>query len=242
MRSMIASGLAIPGRLATTDLRLDGGSLVGLIGPNGGGKTSLLRSIAGVEPSASGQVWIDDELLATTSIARRPRLIAFLPATREIPWPISARDVIALGLPVPDPMRVQELLEGLELQSLADRPVDRLSTGERARVLLARALAPRPRVLLLDEPCSNLEPYWALRIMELLRREADRGAAVCLSLHDLTLLPACDRALLVAAGALRADMAPGELLDTDEFAAVFRVRQSGRGWAINLAEDRRSLP
>ncbi len=242
MTSLVASGIAIPDRLAPTDLRVQPGAMVAIVGPNGGGKTSLLRALAGVEPTAAGQVWVGREPWSEVPPARRPRLLTFLPAARDVPWPIRARDVIALGLPAPDPERVDALLALLELEPLADRPVDHLSTGERARVLLARALAPRPRMLLLDEPASNLDPYWALRILEVLRSEADAGAAVCLSLHDLSLLGRFDRAMLVAGGRVQADMPPERLLTDQRFVAAFRIVPEGTGWRIRPPEGPRSSP
>ena len=156
--------------------------------------------------------------------------MAFLPASREIAWPIPARDVIALGLTRPDPARVESLIGLLDLGPLADRPVDRLSTGERARVLLARALAPGPRLLLLDEPLSNLDPYWVLTVLDHLRRAADAGAAVVVSLHDLSLLDRFDEALLMDGGAIVARSTPGELLDNPRFASAFRIAREGAGW------------
>ncbi len=94
-----------------------------------------------------------------------------------------------------------ELIEMLELRPLADRPVNQLSTGERSRVLLARALAARPRLLLLDEPLSNLDPYWVLKTLEILKTEASaNGSVVLASLHDLNQMAAFDRVLLLDRG------------------------------------------
>lgn len=242
MTLLVASNVAIPARLNPTDLQLDGGQLVALIGPNGSGKTSLLRALAGVEPAATGTVLVDGEALATSALGRRPRLLTFLPASRETPWAISVRDIIALGLPSPESDRVAALLSLLELERLADRPINQLSTGERARALLARAVAPNPRVLLLDEPCSNLEPYWALRIMDILRGEAAGGTAVCLSLHDLALLPACDRVLMMSDGAIGADDHPDSVLASNDFAQLFRIARDAAGWRINPPEGLRSSP
>jgi iron complex transport system ATP-binding protein len=227
-----ARGLAIPGRLQPTDLKLAPGT-VAVIGPNGAGKTSLLRSLAGIELE-TGDVLIAGEELSQAPPARRMRLLSFLPATRSLVWPISARDVIALGLPSPDPARVDELLKQLELEALADRPVDHLSTGERSRVLLARALAAQPRLLVLDEPLSNLDPYWVLRTLQILKSEADRtGCAVLASLHDLNQIGAFERVLLVDGGRVVADGSPTEVMDSPELIRAFRIEKDGRSWKIS---------
>ena len=194
-----ARRLALAGRLRPTDLEVAPAELVAVIGPNGGGKTSLLRSLGAIE-TTSGTVSIDGDVVDAVPPARRPRVVTFLPASRDMSWPISARDIIAMGLPVQDHERVTELIALLELESLADRPVDRLSTGERTRVLLARALAPQPRVLLLDEPLSNLDPDWVLRLIDILRASVDEGAAALVALHDIDRVTAFNRALLVADG------------------------------------------
>jgi iron complex transport system ATP-binding protein len=168
--------------------------------------------------------------------------VTFLPASRDIAWPISARDVIRLGLPVPDEERVEELIALLELERLAHRPIDRLSTGERTRVLLARALAPRPLVLLLDEPLSNLDPYWVLRILEILRSSVAGGASALVALHDIDRVMAFDRALLVANGEIRSDLPPAAMLESETLADAFGIERSAEGWRVRRPADRRSSP
>ena len=124
------------------------------------------------------------------------------------------------------------MIDMLELDMLADRAVDQLSTGERARVLLARALAPRPSLLLLDEPLSNLDPYWVLRTIEIVRSVVAEGAAALLSLHDLSLLDRFDRVLLMSKGRKIADGSPHEILRDPNFAATFRVQPDAASWRI----------
>jgi iron complex transport system ATP-binding protein len=238
MTSVIARNVGLPGRLAETNLEVRGGKLIALVGPNGGGKTSLLRALAGVE-DATGHVEIDGEEVAALGEARRRALLAFLPASRDLGWPIAARDVIALGLARRDGPRIEELVELFELQSLANRPVNSLSTGERSRVLMARALAARPRLLMLDEPFANLEPYWVIRLGEILREQAAAGAIVLVALHDLAQLDRFDRALLIADGAVQMDEAPADLMASERFERKFRIRATPAGWALRLA-DRQS--
>ena len=232
MTSLVANDIALERRLQPTSLEVTSGQLVALVGPNGGGKTSLLRALARVE-RASGSVIINGEDLDSAPEARRRRLLSFLPASRDVMWPVAARDVIALGLDRPDEQRVAELIALFELEALADRPVDRLSTGERARVLAARALAACPHVLLLDEPLSNLDPYWVLRFLDIFRSAAASGQSLLIALHDLTLLPHFDRALLVAGGMVQMDEAPAGIVAGERFGEIFRIRQAKNGhWAI----------
>jgi len=240
MTSLQAFEIALERRLLPTSVDIPAGQMVALVGPNGGGKTSLLRALARVE-QAGGKVSIDGEDLDLAPEARRRRLLSFLPASREVRWPISARDVIALGLDRREDDRIHELIMLLELEQLAERPIDQLSTGERARVLTARALASRPRVLLLDEPLSNLDPYWVIRFLGIFRACADSGDTLLIAIHDLALLPQFDRALLIADGRVQMDETPAALMAAERFGKVFRIREDvGGKWAVR-PEDRQSL-
>ena len=236
---LIADGIEIDARLKPTSLRCGAGEMVAVIGPNGAGKTSLLRALAGIELD-HGLVLIDGEEVAAAPPSRRIKLLSYLPATRSLVWPITARDVVALGLPSSDQARIDEVIEALELQSLDDRAVNSLSTGERTRVLLARSLAARPRLLLLDEPLANLDPYWVLRTLELMRKAAHAGATVIASLHDLSQLAAFDRAILVNDRRIVADTSPHELLDSHELSTAFRVERHDGSWRVSLPADPRS--
>lgn len=231
MTQLSARQLSIPGRLHPTGLDAQAGELIALVGPNGGGKTSLLRALARIE-GADGIVEIDGEDVDEAPIARRRQLLAFLPASRDVTWPISARDVIRLGLDRKDEPRVDEMISLFELGALTDRPVNQLSTGERARVLAARALVGNPKLLLLDEPLSNLDPYWVLRFLDIFQEAATAGHIVLAALHDLSQLDRFSRALLISDGQIQMDEAPANLVASERFEEIFRISSANGRWAI----------
>ena len=216
---MLASGLALPGRLFDVSLQIAAGELVCLVGPNGSGKTSLLHALAGIGRPA-GTVDLDGVDPRTLGPSLRPHYLTYLPATRDVPWPLVARDLIALG-------GGEAAFPALELDGLLDRRMDRLSTGERSRVLIARALAPRPKLLLLDEPTANLDPLWKIRLMELVRKEIGTGErAALVAIHDLdAALRYADRILVMNEGRIAA-----EGLEGPHVAAIFGVEHANGGW------------
>jgi iron complex transport system ATP-binding protein len=228
MSLLVADRLRLPGRLEETSLTLEASTLTCLIGPNGSGKTSLLHAIAGIG-APQGEVRIDGMDPAGLGPRDRQHLLTFLPASREVKWPLTASDLIRLG----GEENIASVLDRLELGDFANRRVDRLSTGERARVLIARALAPRPKLLLLDEPVANLDPRWQLRLMAHLRDEAHQsGRAALIAAHDLGLAGAhADRLIIMNRGMVVADGDP-QLLDGPEIPAVFGVRRSNESWGL----------
>jgi iron complex transport system ATP-binding protein len=225
---LTASGLTLPHRLFDAALTLAPGELVCLVGPNGSGKTSLLHALAGIG-GRPGTVALDGGDPRTLGPSLRPRAFTYLPAARDLPWPLLARDLIALGGGGAE-------LPALELAPLLDRRVDTLSTGERSRVLIARSLGPRPKLLLLDEPTANLDPLWQIRLMELVRSEiAQDGRAALVAIHDLDAAERyADRVIVMNQGRIAAE-------GMAQVPAIFGVeRVDGRWQEVRPADPRSS--
>ena len=224
-----ARRLTLPGRLSGVSLTLAAGELVCLIGPNGSGKTSLLHAIAGIGRPA-GEVSIDGVSPLTVAPGQRSRLLTYLPATCEPRWPLRARDVIRLG--GASDAEAAEVETRLGLGPVADRRIDLLSTGERSRILIARALAPKPRLLLLDEPTANLDPLWQIRVMEMLKAELGRnGQASLVAIHDLNAAGRhADRLIVMQGGRIVADGAPAEILNGPAIPSVFGIAKRSGEW------------
>jgi iron complex transport system ATP-binding protein len=220
--------------LSGVSASFEAGAVTGIVGPNGAGKTTLLRVALGLMKASGGAVRIQDRPLAQWSREALARTLAYLPQGADAHWPVTARQLAALGrlphraalapLSAVDGLAVDAALERCDAAQFADRRMDELSAGERARVLFARALATGAPVLLADEPAAYLDPAHQLRLMDLLREEAARGTAVAVTLHDLALASRhCDRVVVLRRGRAVAQGAPSEALADTVLADVFGI-------------------
>ena len=204
------------------------GEVLGVVGPNGAGKTSLLRAGLGLMPVEAGEALLAGRPVDGLNPIERARLVGYLPQERRLAWNLPALDVAALGAPDLSPVQAmtvaRERLERVGVADLADRGVLDMSGGERARVLLARLLATRAPLLVADEPVAGLDPDAQLLTLDLLRAEAEAGAAVVVTLHDLGLAArSCDRVLVLDHGRVVADDAPTRALSPAVLVKVFRL-------------------
>ena len=241
--------LALGGRpvLDGVDLALAAGEVTALVGPNGAGKSTLMGCLAGLRRADAGEAVLDDAPLLRMDARARARAIAWLPQTPEVGWPMDVAALVALGrtpfigargLGAADRAAVARAMAAAGVGPLAARDATTLSGGERARVLLARALAGEPRWLLADEPLAGLDPGHGLDAEALLRRVAAAGAGVLVTVHDLqAALRMADRVVVLAAGRVLADGPPGRALAPDVLERAYGVRaRVGAGEAGPLIE------
>jgi iron complex transport system ATP-binding protein len=240
-------GMVLGGRtvLRGIDLTFQSGTVTAVLGPNGAGKSTLLSGLAGLMRPSSGAVRLDDAELSEMSARARARRIAVLPQTPEIAWPVEARALVGLGrtpfigargLTAEDEAAVDRALAAAGATELAHRTVDTLSGGERARILIARALAGEPDWLLADEPMTGLDPAHQLDAVGLFRAMADAGVGVIVTLHDLSLaLRIANRIVVLADGAVIGDGPAATVLTPELIAAAYGIRaevRSGLGGPV----------
>lgn len=183
------------------------GRVCGLLGTNGSGKSTLFKTVLGLVPTDGGRVRI---LGRTGAAARRRGLVGYVPQSEQVDWafPVRVRDVVMMGRygrmgqrrrPRPaDREAVEHALDRTHLGDLADRQIGALSGGQRKRVFLARALAQRGGIMLLDEPFTGVDIRTERAIVALLQALRDEGHVILVSTHNLASVPGfCDHAVLV---------------------------------------------
>jgi iron complex transport system ATP-binding protein len=219
---------------SAVDLAAQPGEVLALLGPNGAGKTTLLRALAGLLRPRVGEVRLDGAPLAAITPRGIARRLAFAPQISQASSLLTVEQMVELGraphrgwlLPwsPADRAVVGQTLERLSLDGMRGRTLGELSGGEQRRVVIARALAQQPAVLLLDEPTAHLDLKYQLEILGLVRELARDGLAVVLTLHDLNQAAHCaDRAALLAAGRLQAAGDPAAVLSPAVIQAAYGV-------------------
>ena len=225
--------------LQNLSLTIRRGEFIGLLGPNGSGKTTLLRSLAGVLTPSYGEIFFQGREIRTYGRHALAQKIAVLPQEQWIDFPFSAFEVAMMGrAPFLKPFQWEgakdieitlKAMQQTDCQHLAEQDIRTLSGGERERVLLARALAQTPEVLLLDEPTTHVDLRHQAELLRLLKRlQREQGLTLVVVLHDLNFASlACDRLLILGNHGLAAEGTPGEVLSAERIQALFGVAVRG---------------
>ncbi len=223
------SGRAVVDQVSLT---VGAGELVALIGPNGSGKSSLVAAICGDLPY-KGQITVGSTLVEHRSYAALAKSRAVVTQDNPVSLGFTVEEVVGFGrspwrgtvLEDQDDEFINRALTSMDLHALAQRPVQQLSGGERARVAMARALAQGTEVLILDEPTAALDPRHQMELLTTVRDLVDRGHSALVVLHDLTLASSfADRVVLMRAGRVVAQGPPSDVMVPQTLEAAYEIR------------------
>lgn len=214
-------------------LDIAAGEFVGLIGPNGAGKSTLLRAALGLIPSRGG-IELSQRDGRALSAQERALRVSYLPQEREIVWSMTVERLVWLGraphraafkpVSAQDKTAVDAAIDAMEVDDFRPRPANALSGGEKARVLVARALAQGAPLLLADEPTAGLDPSHQIALMRTFAGLAREGRGIVTCLHDLGLAARwCTRLVMLAGGEVVADGDPRSVLTPERLREVYQV-------------------
>ncbi|MDR2786923.1 MAG: ABC transporter ATP-binding protein [Candidatus Accumulibacter sp.] len=219
--------------LSGVDLDIGSGQFVSLLGPNGSGKTTLLRTLSRHLAALSGQIWLGGRPLASYTALELARTLAVVLTEKAAPPLLSVLEYVALGrhphtgflgrLDGKDVEIVKRSLAAVRAEALADRWIDRLSDGERQKVVLARALAQEPGIMLLDEPTAYLDLKHRVEIMAILRNLCrERGLTVLAAIHDIDVAAkVSDRVIMIRDGRVMASGSPEDAMTSGNVAGLY---------------------
>ena len=211
-------------------LDLSPGEVVGLLGPNGAGKTTCFYMIVGLIPADAGTIRIDEQDITELPMHARARLgIGYLPQEPSVFRKLSVADNILAILELREDLdsdgrkgELESLMDDLQIGHIADQKGQSLSGGERRRVEIARALAAKPRFMLLDEPFAGIDPISVVDIQRIVRQLKSRGIGILITDHNVReTLGICERAYIMNEGAVLAQGAPAEILANEQVREVY---------------------
>jgi len=211
-------------------LTLDAGEVVGLLGPNGAGKTTCFYMIVGLVPADEGRIVLDGHDITAEPMHQRARRgVGYLPQEPSVFRKLSVADNIMLVLELREDLdragrrkELDNLLDELQVAHVADQIGASLSGGERRRVEIARALAAKPRLILLDEPFAGVDPISVGDIQRIVEHLKNRGIGVLITDHNVReTLGICDRAYILNEGGVLAQGAPDTLLANPDVRRVY---------------------
>lgn len=213
------------------------GEFIGLLGPNGSGKTTLMRCINAMLRPQKGTITIDGKDVSKLKVKEVARICANVPADCNEDFSLSVQEVVFLGrYPHVDGMWweskrdeqvVLETMRKFELEHLADRRLAELSSGEKARALMAKAVVQAPKILLADEPSAHLDLRFKLEMMERLKELSRQGVCVITASHDMNLTSKyCDRVMMIGGGKVVAMGTPVEVITAERIRDIYSVEVS----------------
>ena len=216
------------------EFSLDKGEIVGLLGPNGAGKTTCFYMVVGLIPADAGTILIDDRDITELPMHARARLgVGYLPQEPSVFRRLSVADNILAILELREDLdsdgrkgELESLMDDLQIGHIADQKGQSLSGGERRRVEIARALAAKPRFMLLDEPFAGIDPISVVDIQRIVLQLKSRGIGILITDHNVReTLGICERAYIMSDGAVLAQGAPAEILANEQVREVYLGRE-----------------
>lgn len=219
--------------LDNVTIRCQPGTVTAIVGPNGAGKSTLLSALSGLRPPSTGAVTLGEHNIFSLAAQERARKIGFIPQYPEIAWQLDVRTVVELGRSAhgngrsaKDRAAIARALAITDTTAFAERDITTLSGGERARVILARALAGEPSWLLADEPFAGLDPRHRIEAADIFCNLARaEGKGVVVTLHDLTLAARmADHVVVIAHGKVAMAGPPASALTPETLATAYGVR------------------
>lgn len=235
------------GSQVLNDVNLDVGSgdVLGIVGPNGSGKTTLLRCINRILKPRAGSILIDGQELKTLGQEDIARRIGYVPQTENKTFPATVFDSVLMGRKPHinwkpgdrDLEIVSNVIKKLDLESLAMRDITELSGGQKQKVVMARALAQEPQVLLLDEPTSSLDLKHQMEVMNIAKAQTEDGVSVVMAIHDLNLAARYSDKIVMLKDGYILHAGGTEILTPDKIESVYEVKvqvrnESGKIWVM----------